>query len=791
MAGERTAFLLPDSYMGVETMSMRGRAVVVFGLVGACLQALLAVKPAKGAENNMEAYAFVRGGKLSEGTKVSEDQFGSSVAVSADTVLVGVPTDNEKGAFAGTVYVFHRDEEGVWQQVQKLTASNGTAYSYFGASITISGDLALVGARGASPHGNFSGAVYAFARGADGVWNEAQILDASDGAAGNFFGWSVALNGAAAIIGARGNGDDPNFPGASYVFTRGTDGQWVQQQKLTATDGEGGDEFGFSVALFDETALIGAPGENEKGSLAGAAYLFVRDADGQWVQQQKLTSNDGASGDEFGDSVALLGNAAFIGAPFAESLVGATEEHTGAVYVYGPETESSGALWKETQKLTADDGKSGDEFGGSVAATEMAIMIGAQYAVVNGSSRGASYVFTRVQESETSVSWTEHQKILAKDGASGDSFGASVALRDEWAVVGSPLDDITVDDPNGDGDAADLTTYTNTGSAYVLALTPIPATCPIKTDYTDAKCSGTFYVASLTDLEEYVANNFGQANNDGKYSDLNVTASLSNDSLLILQSPCEIILDTSITLSGKYIVLDGLKGIKSKRPNLLNAEKVCLSSAQGDVNLGESSFVDVGELTLQAGEKAEIGKNSIVTTDGVLSIESIGSGKSSSASIDTGVVVSAGSMEVKSARSAQLGDSSRLSVDGALSLASTEDESGSEAAVGKRVQIQATDLTLTSPRSARVGKDASVVLSGQLQIESTGSDSKSEASIQKGSQVVVGGDGELVSGNKASLDKNVSIAVNGNFRMEAGSADQCKIKDAEEITAGSTSGNCF
>jgi len=441
------------------------------------------------------------------------------------------------------------------------------------------------------------------------------------------------------------------------------------------------------------------------------------------------------------------------------------------------------------QKLTAKDGQNGDEFGGSVAVNNTAILVGARETPVNGSILGMAYVFAPEQENETSAFWVEHQKLLAEDGSSGDSFGSSVALSTKWAVVGSPFDDITVDDPNGDGDTADSTNYNNTGSVSVLALTPLPATCEAKTDYEDVKCSGTYFVQSLADVDAYVALDFGRTDNDGEYRDLNVFASLTGSSI-ILHSPCEISLDAGVALAGKYIVLDGRKGVETKRSRITDAEKVCLLSEQGDVKLGEDSFVDVGELTLKAGKEAELDDNSLVTTDGVLSVESTGIGKSSKAAIGSDVVVSAGSVQVKSSRSAQLGSSSRLSVDGALSLIATEDDSGSEAVLGKRVQIQATDLTVSSPRKAEVGKDVSIVLSGHLRIESTGADSKSEASIEKENRIQVAGDGELVSGNKASVDKNVSIDVVGDFRMDAGSAEQCKIKDAQ-ITAGTTSGNCF
>jgi hypothetical protein len=721
----------------------------------------------RGQEDNPDAFSFVQQAKLTAGTKTAEDQFGASVALDGDTALIGVPGDDGKGSSAGAVYVFRYDEDKkVWQETQKLTASNGAASNFFGASVALSGDIALVGARGANPKGSFSGAVYVFARGSDGLWSEVQILSADDGDEGNFFGWSVAVYVAVdrdttALIGARGNGDEElDFPGAAYVFVQGADGKWTQTSKLIAADEEGGDEFGYSVALLGDTALIGVRGknENEKGVLVGAAYLFSRDADGQWTQQQKLTASDGASGDEFGYSVALDENTAFVGARFAREEVeedSETTSHPGAVYVY--ELKTDGALWEETQKLLASEGSNGSEFGGSVAVSGDSLLIGARGAIVSSLTMGAAYLFTRQQEGEDPTLWQEHQKILARDGATADAFGSSIALQGESAIIGGPLDDLAVTDDSTDT----TTTFTNAGSAYVFSVTDFPAACAFKTDYDDAKCSNTFLVASLEDLAEYVATDFGRDNNDGRYTNLDVIANL-NAAFLVLQSPCEITLDPDIILSGDFVSIDGRKGVSGRRPRI-QAEKVCVLSEQGNVSPGDDAIIEVGELTLQAGGGAIIGDDAIVTIEGALTIEGVGD-EASDAVIDSGAVVNAGSVQIKSPRAVQIREHARLSVDGALSLVSAQDDSGSEAVVGEAVQIQATDLTISSPRKAEIDEDASIKLFGS---------------------------GELVSGNEAVVNKNVTIDVTGNFRMEAADAGQCEISGSAQISAGSTSGNCF
>jgi acetyltransferase-like isoleucine patch superfamily enzyme len=208
--------------------------------------------------------------------------------------------------------------------------------------------------------------------------------------------------------------------------------------------------------------------------------------------------------------------------------------------------------------------------------------------------------------------------------------------------------------------------------------------------------------------------------------------------------------------------IDGRKGVSGERPRI-KAKKICVLSEQGNVSPGDEASIEVGALTLQAGEGAIIGDDAVVTVYGALTVEAVGDAESSAAVIDSGAVVNAGSVQIKSLHAVQIRDQARLSVDGVLSLVSTQDNSESEAIVGEAVQIQATDLTILSPRKAEIDKSASIKLFG---------------------------DGKLVSGNEAIINKNVTLNVTGNFFMEAGSAEQCEIKDAQ-ISAGTTSGNCF
>ncbi len=185
------------------------------------------------------------------------------------------------------------------------------------------------------------------------VWTQQPELTASDGAMLDEFGWSVAVSGGTAIVGAYGHTVGSNADqGAAYVFVQsGT--TWTQQAELTASDGAAGDSFGYSVAVSGGTAVVGAPthliGDNVD---QGAAYVFVQSGT-TWTQQQELTASDGAGGDEFGSSVAVSGGTAVVGA-YAHT-VGSNADQ-GAAYVF----VQSGTTWTQQQELTASDGAADD-----------------------------------------------------------------------------------------------------------------------------------------------------------------------------------------------------------------------------------------------------------------------------------------------------------------------------------------------------------------------------------------------------------------------------------------------
>ncbi|MGH9840106.1 MAG: hypothetical protein ACREEM_15085 [Blastocatellia bacterium] len=398
--------------------------------------------------------------KLTAADGAAGDQFGLSVALSGDTAVIGAPRDDVAGADQGSAYVFVRSG-AVWTLQQKLTASDGAAGDRFGVSVALSGDTVVLGANTDDNDANVNqGSAYVFTRSftnGGALWTQQQKLIANDGAADDDFGFSVALSGDAVVVGAPSNDTGTNVDrGSAYVFTR-NGAAWTQQQKLIANDGVTGDVFGLSVALSGETVVVGASNDdNGANADQGSAYVFTRSG-AAWTQQQKLTANDGAAIDVFGFSVSLSGDTLVVGAE--GDGIGANA-FQGSAYVFTRSFTNGGAVWTQQQKLTANDGAGNDFFGRSVAVSGDIVAVGALNDDIGANVfQGSAYVFTRSFTNGGAV-WTQQQKLIANDGAANDFFGLSVALSGDTVVVGALADDIGAN--------------ANQGSAYVF----VCPTCP-------------------------------------------------------------------------------------------------------------------------------------------------------------------------------------------------------------------------------------------------------------------------------------------------------------------------
>ena len=319
----------------------------------------------------------------------SGDRFGRSVGISGDVAVVGADlADIDGEIFQGALYVFERTGDE-WTEVQKLTASDGDAQDKLGASAAIQGDLLAVGAtfeEGGRTEGCQTGAVYAFER-SGSVWLEAEKLFDPEGACGDNFGNAVALDGDTIAVGANAAEIDGGINrGAVYVYVL-VGGEWLLEQKLLASDGEGVDEFGASVALDGDTLLVGAHKKTIGGNVRqGAAYVFRRNG-GAWTEEQRLTATDGQAEGSFGTGAALLGHVALVGAEF--SFPGDPER--GVVYEY----RYDGSVWNEIQKFAAPVGQGFDSFGRKLALTSRHLLIANKDNIVVSPPGGTAWIFGR------------------------------------------------------------------------------------------------------------------------------------------------------------------------------------------------------------------------------------------------------------------------------------------------------------------------------------------------------------------------------------------------------------
>lgn len=332
---------------------------------------------------------------------------------------------------------------------EKLPAEDSTLGDYFGYSVELQGDTAVVGAYnddiGANPD---QGSVYVFTRDR-GAWSLQQKLTAADGESFDRFGDALALDSDTLVVGARDatESNETYYRGAAYVFTRSS-GVWTQQQRLSAADGASNDCFGCRVAVSGDALVVGAA-LDDIGSVQdrGSAYFYTR-ADGVWTLRQKLTCPNGLENDydSYGSAVALSKGTLVVGAAGADaSFLG----DDGVVYIYA----QGHTGWVMEKRLIAPDREFGDNFGSAVALDGETLAVGATRDDIDANpNQGSVYVFKR-----DNGAWPFEQKLTAADGAAGDTLGFSVALDGDTLVAGAYKDDVD-----------DTIPYEDQGSAYVF-----------------------------------------------------------------------------------------------------------------------------------------------------------------------------------------------------------------------------------------------------------------------------------------------------------------------------------
>jgi hypothetical protein len=348
-------------------------------------------------QGGADSWGFVK--KLTASDAALNDSFGYTVAVSGDYIVVGAPAISNYSVY-GAAYIYERDRDGAdnWGERIKLQPKDPGANDKFGISVSISGSLVLVGAPYNDDSGSATGAAYLFER------------DYHD--------------------------PDP----------------WSQRKKFTAqfADRWQGDWFGYSVAISSDTAIIGVPNEDGgAGNLlqdAGRAHIFQQNVDGanMWGEVTQVVASDAEAQDQFGLSVAISGDTAVVGANYNDDACPADINcNSGSAYVY--ERAQGGAdNWGQVRKLTASDHANGDEFGISVGISGDSIVVGARWADAVGVDSGAAYLFSRDQGGPDK--WGQLQRFVGSSTTAGDETGRAVGASGQIAVVGAPFDDTSATD---------------------------------------------------------------------------------------------------------------------------------------------------------------------------------------------------------------------------------------------------------------------------------------------------------------------------------------------------------
>ncbi len=364
----------------------------------------------------------------------SNAYFGYSVSIDGNTALIGAPSGETPGAsIQGVAYVFARNgSTGLWSQQAKLIPQGRVVHNYsnndqFGYSVSLDGDTALIGANIDSENGgNRSGAAYVFVRNGT-TWSQQAKILAEDGANGanvyDHFGNSVSISDDTALIGAPNDTANGFDQGSAYIFVR-NGGVWSQQAKLFG-DSTGHDYFGYSVSLSQNTAVVGAFGDDDNGFNNGSAYVFSRSG-GTWVQSAELFGDSNSGGNvNFGRSVAVDGDTVLVGARDDDD----NGINAGAAYVF----VGGDGNWTRQAKLLVTEGTNYSRVGTDVSIRGNTAVLGAKEYTGNFYNSGSAYIFTR----DSNNLWTEQAKLLHKENGRNDNFGQSVAVDSNFIAVGA------------------------------------------------------------------------------------------------------------------------------------------------------------------------------------------------------------------------------------------------------------------------------------------------------------------------------------------------------------------
>ena len=382
--------------------------------------------------------------KLTASDAEQWDQFGRIVSMSNDTIVVGAPYEDGPGINRGAVYVYKRNqvEPGSWVEVAKLISPENEDNGFFGRSVAISEDTIIAGGLLRNDLGEFHGYAYIFERNQGGIenWGIVKKITKPDINGMDSFGLSVAINEDTIVIGDPTDNTSAEKSGSAYIYDRNQGGQnnWGEVAKLLASDGEESDYFGHSVSVSGKTIVVGAYGEDGSGMDRGAAYIFERNEGGEnhWGEKVKLTASETEDKDFFGFTIAIDNQTIVVGV--------FREYEQGSAYVFDRDEGGLGN-WGEVTRLVASDAENADYFASKVAIDQDIIAVGSAGEDGIGSNRGAVYIYGR--DLEGNNSWGELTKMIASDQEDEDLFGVSVSIENNTLAVGAVFEGTLVSRP--------------------------------------------------------------------------------------------------------------------------------------------------------------------------------------------------------------------------------------------------------------------------------------------------------------------------------------------------------
>lgn len=354
--------------------------------------------------------------KLSASDATTNDNFARSVSIASnnDTFYAAVGANGES-TNKGAIYIFEYQSSGNWNQVQKLTASDGSSFDEFGYSVSLTytnaGFLCIGGAYDA----NSDGQAYVFIRQSSGNWQEEQIL--TPPTSREKFGWSVHIDGVNAVVAENVQ----SGIGYAHIYKRQTSGNWNHEQEITAASGENGALFSDSVSISNDYVIVGSPRKHSPTNDEGSVYIFEKSSSGNWpsTETQKIEASDASTGDEFGRSVDIVG-----------STFVTTARNAGKTYIF---KRNSSGIWEEKTILSEKFSThcSIDDFGTG----NLFVALGDTTYDTPLTNNGIGYIYEETAEDI----WNLKQTIQPGDLGSNDAFGDSLALHREYCFIGTPF----------------------------------------------------------------------------------------------------------------------------------------------------------------------------------------------------------------------------------------------------------------------------------------------------------------------------------------------------------------